>query len=148
MQASPAVYGIAVPPGWGSPDITLTLQVLNGTTDVGIFCNPGWGQFILPQLSSFPHPTFSKWQSDQLLNGTISLNISANDINYRPPDALNSSSAAYASYQPYFICAVRGDQSLPSKSASVCSFILAHARRAAPPSMLAPACSIHPCQER
>ena len=108
LQASSALYGIAVPLGWDNPDVTVTMQVLNGTTDVGIFCNPGWGQFVLPRLSSYPQPTYAKWESDEMVNGTVSVNISSSDAFYRPPDAQNSSSAAYALFQPYFICAVRG----------------------------------------
>ena len=100
------LYGIPVPVGQKDPDIFITLEVLGGgTTDVGLYCNPGWGQYA-DVNANYPQPGYAVWQSD-LSNDVDTVFISKNDRLYRPPYAREKNTTAYANYQPYFICAVR-----------------------------------------
>ena len=101
------LYGIPVPVGQKDPDIFITLEVLGGgTTDVGLYCNPGWGQYA-DVNANYPQPGYAVWQSD-LSNDVDTVFISKNDRLYRPPYAREPNTTAYANYQPYFICAVSG----------------------------------------
>jgi hypothetical protein len=105
LQFYANLYGIPVPAGKPDPDIFITLEVLGGSTNVGLYCNPGWGQYA-DVNANYPQPGYAVWQSD-LSNDVDTVFISKNDRLYRPPYAREPNTTAYASYQPYFICSVR-----------------------------------------
>ncbi|CAK0783683.1 hypothetical protein CVIRNUC_006882 [Coccomyxa viridis] len=98
------LYGIPVPAGESDPDIFITLEVLNGDTSVGLYCNPGWGQYA-DVNANYPQPGYAVWQSD-LSNDVDAIFISKNDRLYRPPYAREPNTTAYNNYIPYFICSV------------------------------------------
>ncbi|CAL8462033.1 g1564 [Coccomyxa elongata] len=98
------LYGIPVPLGQKDPDIFITLEVLGDATDVGLYCNPGWGQYA-DVNANYPQPGYAIWQSD-LSNDVDTVFISKNDKLYRPPYAREPNTTAYNNYQPYFICSV------------------------------------------
>ncbi|EIE25001.1 RNI-like protein [Coccomyxa subellipsoidea C-169] len=98
------LYGIPVPQGQSDPDIFITLEVLGESTDVGLYCNPGWGQYA-DVNANYPQPGYAIWQSD-LSNDVDTVFISKNDRLYRPPYAREPNTTAYNNYQPYFICSV------------------------------------------
>ena len=56
------LYGIPVPAGSSDPDVFITLEVLNGDTNVGLYCNPGWGQYA-DVNANYPQPGYAVWQS-------------------------------------------------------------------------------------
>ena len=56
------LYGIPVPQGQSDPDIFITLEVLGESTDVGLYCNPGWGQYA-DVNANYPQPGYAIWQS-------------------------------------------------------------------------------------
>ena len=90
------------------PDISLHLTPLNGTADVGLYCNPGWGANSGSAAAQYPQPLASVWRGNDLGSGAgVGLNISRNDRLYAPPGARNRSSTAHRAYRPSFICAVR-----------------------------------------
>ena len=60
------LYGIPVPAGESDPDIFITLEVLNGDTSVGLYCNPGWGQYA-DVNANYPQPGYAVWQSGATL---------------------------------------------------------------------------------
>ena len=60
------LYGIPVPAGEPDPDIFITLEVLNGDTSVGLYCNPGWGQYA-DVNANYPQPGYAVWQSGAAL---------------------------------------------------------------------------------
>ena len=60
------LYGIPVPAGESDPDIFITLEVLNGDTSVGLYCNPGWGQYA-DVNANYPQPGYAVWQSGAAL---------------------------------------------------------------------------------
>ena len=51
-----------MPAGEPDPDIFITLEVLNGDTSVGLYCNPGWGQYA-DVNANYPQPGYAVWQS-------------------------------------------------------------------------------------
>ncbi len=62
MQFFANLYGIPVPAGSSDPDVFITLEVLNGDTNVGLYCNPGWGQYA-DVNANYPQPGYAVWQS-------------------------------------------------------------------------------------
>lgn len=56
------LYGIPVPTGQVDPDIFITLEILGDATDVGLYCNPGWGQYA-DVNANYPQPGYAVWQS-------------------------------------------------------------------------------------
>ncbi|KAK9908916.1 hypothetical protein WJX75_004629 [Coccomyxa subellipsoidea] len=98
------LYGIPVPAGQSDPDIFITLEILGDATDIGLYCNPGWGQYA-DVNANYPQPGYAIWQSD-LSNDVDTVFISKNDKLYRPPYAREPNTTAYNNYQPYFICSV------------------------------------------
>lgn len=55
-----------MPLGQKDPDIFITLEVLGDATDVGLYCNPGWGQYA-DVNANYPQPGYAIWQSGVLL---------------------------------------------------------------------------------
>lgn len=56
------LYGIPVPAGQSDPDIFITLEILGDATDIGLYCNPGWGQYA-DVNANYPQPGYAIWQS-------------------------------------------------------------------------------------
>lgn len=64
------LYGIPVPAGSSDPDVFITLEVLNGDTNVGLYCNPGWGQYA-DVNANYPQPGYAVWQSGERISCTL-----------------------------------------------------------------------------
>ena len=64
LQFFANLYGIPVPAGEPDPDIFITLEVLGGDTSVGLYCNPGWGQYA-DVNANYPQPGYAVWQSGE-----------------------------------------------------------------------------------
>jgi hypothetical protein len=58
------------------------------------------------QNGSFPSAYFARYSYSTLESGQLVVNISRKDPYYRPWDARNRSTDAYARYQPSFLCSV------------------------------------------
>ena len=69
------LYGIPAPAGSSDPDVFITLEVLNGDTSVGLYCNPGWGQYA-DVNANYPQPGYAVWQSGIYTIYTILLHAS------------------------------------------------------------------------
>ena len=70
LQFFANLYGIPVPAGSSDPDVFITLEVLNGDTNVGLYCNPGWGQYA-DVNANYPQPGYAVWQSGGRMFSTL-----------------------------------------------------------------------------
>ena len=60
------LYGIPVPSNYTNPDILLTLNATSGGTGLGLYCNPGYGEFADPN-GNYPGPGYAQWYSGMTL---------------------------------------------------------------------------------
>ena len=60
------LYGIPVPSNYTNPDILLTLNATSGGTGLGLYCNPGYGEFADPN-GNYPGPGYAQWFSGMTL---------------------------------------------------------------------------------
>ncbi len=78
-----------MPIGQKDPDIFITLEILGDATDLGLYCNPGWGQYA-DVNANYPQPGYAIWQSGKLLSFcTLVCNyfLSNLNVNFQVPHA-------------------------------------------------------------
>ena len=62
LQFYANLYGIPTDGTQPDPDIYITLEALGGPANLGLYCNPGWGQYA-DVNANYPQPGFAVWQS-------------------------------------------------------------------------------------
>lgn len=77
------LYGIPVPAGQSDPDIFITLEILGDATDIGLYCNPGWGQYA-DVNANYPQPGYAIWQSGAPRVISPQNKVSAAIVSYDP----------------------------------------------------------------